>query len=116
MAAPNLLSVTTVTPVTVDLALTGSAADLIPAAAGSHVYFVGPLFAANKTAAAHPVSLFHKKSGTSYEQALSMVIPANSTIALYDGAKFWLPDGESLTAQSDGSSQIVITGCYLDFS
>ncbi len=116
MSAPNLINVTSVIPVTIDLALTGSVADLIAAVTGSHVYYVGPLFAANKTAAAHPVTLFHKKSGTSYEQALSMVVPANATIALYDGAKFWLPDGESLTALSDGSSQIVITGCYLDFS
>jgi len=116
MAAPNLVSVTSVLPVTVDLALTNSAADLIAAVTSSHVYFVGPLFAANKTAAAHPVTLYHKKGGTSYEQAYQWVVPANASIALYDGARFWLPDGESLTALSDGSSQIVITGCYLDFS
>src|SRR5689334_10669090 len=101
MSAPNLINVGTVTPVTFDLALTGSAADIIAAVTGSHVYFVFELWAANKTAVAHPVTIFHKKSGTSYEIANAISVPANGTINILDGAKFWLPDGESITGLSD---------------
>ncbi len=116
MAAPNLLSLTTVTPVTFDLALTNSAADVIAAVTGSHAYLIFELIASNKTATAHICTVFHKKSGTSYEILYQASIPANASINVLDGTRMWLIDGESITALSDASTQIVITGSYVDMS
>ncbi len=114
MAAPNIASPTTITGKTAHLALTGSAADIIAAVATGHVIHVQQIVCANKTAAAHPVSIFHKASSTSYDIATSISVPANATIKI-DGP-FYLEEGDSLTGNSDGSSQITVNAPYEDIS
>ena len=116
MSAPNLNSLSTVTGKTAHLALTNSAADVIAAVTTSHVYHVSACYCANKTAAAHPVTVYHKAGGTSYEVAYQMVVPANATINVLDGRSLWLEEGDSLTALSDASSQIVVNAAYEDMS
>lgn len=115
MANPNLLSLTTVNGVAAKLNLTNSAADLIAAVTSSHVYHVQSIYCSNITAAAHPVSLFHKISGTSYSICTNLSIPANSTIQILERA-IYLMEGDSLTANSDASSQITVTAYYEDMS
>ena len=46
MAAPNLVNIVGATPVTFDLALTNSAADVIAAVTGSHAYLIFEMLAA----------------------------------------------------------------------
>ncbi len=116
MSAPNLVSPTTVNGKTAHLALTGSAADIIAAVTTSHVYHVQAIFCANITAAAHPVSIFHKAGGTSYDIAKSISVPANATINVLDGKVLWLEEGDSLTGNSDASSQITVNATYEDMS
>ena len=116
MSAPNLLGLTTITPVTWDLPLTNSASDVIAAVTSGHAVLIFELIAANKTAAAHIVTVYHKKSGTSYEMAYQVSVPANSTFDILEGTRKWLVDGESITALSDASTQIVITGSGVDCS
>lgn len=116
MAAPNIVSPSSLLGKTAHLALTGSAADIIAAVTTGHVYHVQAIYCANKTAAAHPVSIFHKAGGTSYELALTMNVPANATINVLDGKILWLEEGDSLTGNSDASTQIVVNAPYEDFS
>jgi hypothetical protein len=116
MAAPNLNSLTTVTGKTAHLALTNSAADIIAAIATGHAGHVQAIFAANKTAAEHPVTVYHKAGGTSYELAPTYNVPANMTINVLDGKTLWLEEGDSLTGNSDANSQIVINAPYEDMS
>ena len=116
MAAPNLVSPTTITCKTAHLALTGSAADIIAAVASGHAARVEAVFCANETAAAHPVSVFHKAGGTSYDIAFTMVVPANATINVLDGKILYLEEGDSLTGNSDASSQIVVNAPYEDIA
>lgn len=116
MAAPNLLSLTTVTAKTAHLALTGSAADIIAAVTTSHVVHVQAIYCANKTAAAHPVSVFHKAGGTSYEIVSAVVVPANASMNVLDGKSLYLEEGDSLTGNSDATTQIVVNVPYEDMS
>lgn len=113
MSAPNVASPTTINIKTAHLALTGSAADIIAAVATGHAIRVDRIICANKTAAAHPVSVFHKASATSYEIASAISVPANSTVEL-PGVN--LEEGDSLTGNSDASSQIVVNAVYTDIS
>jgi hypothetical protein len=71
------------------------------------------IYASNITAAAHPVSIFHKISGTSYSIGTSISIPANSTLQILERAAY-LQDGDSLTGNSDASSQITVVAYYED--
>lgn len=116
MAAPNISSPTRIDGDTALLALTGSVADIIAAVATGHAFHVQACFCANKTAVAHPVTIYHKRSGTSYEIAYQMSVPANGTINVLDGKPLWLKEGDSLTGLSDASTQIVVTAPYEDFS
>lgn len=116
MAAPNICSLTTITGKTAHLALTNSAADVIAAVTSGHVYHLSAVYASNITAAAHPVSVFHKAGGTSYSIVTSVSVPANATLNVLDGKALWLEEGDSLTANSDASSQITINAAYEDMS
>lgn len=116
MAAPNLTSPTSVIGKTAHLALTNSATDVIAAVTTGHVYHVSAIYAANKTAAAHICTVYHKAGGTSYEIIYQVSIPANSTLNVLDSKALWLEEGDSLTALSDASSQIVINAAYEDMS
>lgn len=111
MSAPNIGSPTTINGKTAHLALTGSAADIIAAVTTSHCIRVKHVICSNITAAAHPVSLFHKAGGTSYSIATSVSVPANSTL-VFDG--LYLEEGDSLTGNSDASSQITVNVPYED--
>lgn len=115
MANPNLKALTTVTGNAAKLNLTNSAADVIAAVTSNHVYHLTAVYASNITGAAHPVSIFHKISGTSYSICTSLSIPANSTISILDRAVY-LMEGDSLTANSDASSQVTVTAYYEDMS
>lgn len=116
MSAPNLTSLTSVIGKTAHLALTNSASDVIAAVTTGHVYHLSAVIAANKTAAAHIVTVYHKAGGTSYEIVYQLSIPANASLNVLDGKSLWLEEGDSLTALSDASSQIVINAAYEDMS
>ncbi len=115
MAAPNLLSLTTITPTDYKLALTSSAADVVTCAS-SHAVLIFELLASNVTAAAHPVSCFYRNSSTNYSMETTVSVPANSTIDLLNGNRKWIVDGDSIQVNSDASSQIVVTGSGVDCS
>lgn len=115
MSNPNLLSLTTVNGIAAKLNCTNSASDVIAAVTSAHCYHVTSIYASNLTAAAHPVSVFHKIGGTSYSIATSISVPANSTLSLLD-RPIYLQDGDSLTANSDASSQITVLAYYEDMS
>jgi hypothetical protein len=113
MSNPNLLSLTTVNGIAAPKALTNTAADIIAAVTSGHCYHMQSILASNITAAAHPVSVFHKIGGTSYSIATSISVPANSTIEIL-GRAIYLQDGDSLTGNSDASSQITVVAYYED--
>lgn len=116
MAAPNVLALTDTKGKTAHLALTGSAADIIAAVTTGHVYHVQAIYCCNKTGAPHPVSIFHKAGGTSYDIVTSVVVPANSMLNALDGKVLWLEEGDSLTGNSDATTQIVVNAPYEDLS
>jgi len=113
MSAPNIASPSSLLGKTAHLALTNTAADIIAAVTTGHAIHVKRIICANVTAAAHPVSIFHKAGGTSYDIAKSINVPANATLEL---PGVWLEEGDSLTGNSDASSQITVNVPYEDFS
>src|SRR4051812_27455174 len=113
MSNPNIANPTTINGVAAKLNATNSASDIIAAVTSGHVYHVQSIYCSNITAAAHPVSLFHKIGGTSYSILTSLSIPANASIQVLERA-IYLRDGDSLTGNSDASSQITILAYYED--
>lgn len=116
MSAPNISSPSTINGKTAILALTSSAADIIAAVSTGHAIHLQSVLCANITASDHPVTIYLKRSSTSYEIAYTMNVPAKSTINVLDGKPYWLEEGDALTGKSDASSQIVVTVPYEDFS
>jgi hypothetical protein len=113
MAAPNIGAPTTINGKTAHLNLTNLAQDLIAAVTTGHCIRVKHIICANTTAAAHPVTVFHKAGGTSYALAQTLSVPGNSSVVL-DGV--YLEEGDSITSFSDAASQITVNAPYEDIS
>ncbi len=106
MAAPNLVSPTTINGKTYPLALTNAAQDLVAAVATGHCFRCQAIYCSNITAASHIVTVNHKRSGTSVPILYQFPVPANAAVNVLDGKVIYLEEGDSLTALSDASSQI----------
>lgn len=119
MAAPNMLSLTTITGTNANLALTTSAVSIASnAAASGQLWKVNSLYVANTTAGALYTTVNYYSAaalgGTAYALAFQVSIPANSTlVVITKDSNIYLPENTSIgiLAQS-GTTSLIATIAY----
>ena len=119
MAAPNIVSVATITGKTVGAALTTSSADIVTNSAGSgKVFKVNTILVANVdgTASADAtVSFYNADNTTSYRIASTVEVPADATLDLLNKS-IYLEEGDKITALASASGDLEIVVSYEEIS
>ena len=124
MAAPNLLSPTTINgkTVTVDLSSTSATSILSNAASSGKVLKINSLYVANVDGTSNAESTINYYSaaplgGTATQIASTVVVPADSTLVVIDkDAYIYLEEDRSLGATAGTSSDLKIVCSYEDIS
>lgn len=119
MAAPNIVSVATITGKTVGAALTTSSADIVTNSAGSgKVFKVNTILVANvdgANAADATVAFYNADNTTSYKLAHTVQVPADSTLDLLNKS-IYLEEGDKITALASANSDLEIVVSYEEIS
>jgi len=124
MAAPNLLSPTTITgkSVTVDLTTTSATSILSNAASSGKVLKVNSLYVANvdgTTNAEITINYYSAAAlgGTATQLCSTVVVPADATLVVVDkDAYIYLEENTSLGATAGTASDLKIVCSYEDIS
>jgi hypothetical protein len=124
MAAPNLLSPTTINgkTVTVDLSSTSATSILSNAASSGKVLKVNALYVSNVDGTANAEITINYYSaaalgGTATQIASTVVVPADSTLVVIDkDAYIYLEENTSLGATAGTSSDLKVVCSYEDIS
>ncbi len=117
MAAPNIVSVATITGKTAVMAVTTSATAIVSnSAASGKVFKVNALYVANidgTNACDLTVDLF--RSSTAYKIASTVSVPADSTLDVINKA-FYLEEGDSLRLIAGANSDLEAVCFYEEIS
>jgi len=123
MAAPNLLSPTTITgkTVTVNLTTTSATSVLSNAASSGKALKVNSLYAANTTATVANITINQYSAaalgGTAFPIASTIAVPGNATLVVIGkDAYVYLEENTSLGATAGTSSALQIVCSYEDIS
>lgn len=123
MAAPNLLSPTTITgkTVTVNLTTTSATSVLSNAASSGKALKINSLYVANTTASAANITINQYSAaalgGTAFPIASTIAVPGNATLVVIDkDAYVYLEENTSLGATAATSSALQIVCSYEDIS
>lgn len=123
MAAPNLLSPTTINgkTVTVNLTTTSATSILSNAASSGKALKVNALYVANTTALAANITINQYSAaalgGTAFPIASTVSVPGNATLVVIDkDAYVYLEENTSLGATAGTSSALQIVCSYEDIS
>lgn len=123
MAAPNLLSPTTINGKTVAVNLTSTSATsvLSNASSSGKVLKVNSLYVANTTGTAASITINQYSAaalgGTAYPIASAILVPANATLVVIDkDAYVYLEENTSLGATAGTSNALQIVCSYEDIS
>jgi len=123
MAAPNLLSPTTINgkTVTVNLTTTSATSVLSNAASSGKALKVNALYVANTTASAANITINQYSAaalgGTAFPIASTVSVPGNATLVVIDkDAYVYLEENTSLGATAGTSSALQIVCSYEDIS
>ena len=121
MAAPNLVSPSTINGKTVGAALTTSSADILTNSAGSgKVLKVNAIYISNidGTASAKVTVTFYDSSAVvSYKLASTIVVPADATLVVVDkDAYVYLEEGDKIAALASANGDLEIVISYEDIS
>lgn len=123
MAAPNLLSPTTINgkTVTVNLTTTSATSILSNAASSGKTLKVNALYVANTTALAANITINQYSAaalgGTAFPIASTVSVPGNATLVVIDkDAYVYLEENTSLGATAGTSSALQIVCSYEDIS
>lgn len=124
MAAPNLLSPTTITgkSVTVDLSSTSATAILSNAASSGKVFKINSLYVANVDGLNNAEVTINYYSaaalgGTATQICSTVVVPADATLVVIDkDAYIYLEENTSLGATAGTASDLKIVCSYEDIS
>jgi len=124
MAAPNLLSPTTITgkSVTVNLTTTSATSILSNAASSGKVLKVNSLYVANvdgTTNAGITINYYSAAAlgGTATQLCSTVVVPADATLVVVDkDAYIYLEENTSLGAEASTASDLKIVCSYEDIS
>ena len=119
MAAPNLVSPTTINGKTVGAALTTSSADILTASSNT-VIKVNSIYVANidGTASAEvTVTFYDSSAAVSYNLASTIAVPADATLVVVDkDAYVYLEEGDKIAAFANASGDLEIVISYEDIS
>lgn len=112
MAAPNLLSTTTVTGKTSLVSLLTDTGNVITVASNT-VVKLNSIILTNSTTGSQTANVTILRSSTSYYLAGTLVIPANSTLVLLgkDTATY-LEENDVLQANASANASLTITASY----
>ena len=123
MAAPNLLSPTTITgkTVTVNLTTTSATSVLSNAASSGKTLKINSLYVANTTATAANITINQYSAaalgGTAFPIASTIAVPGNATLVVIDkDAYVYLEENMRLGATAGTSSALQIVCSYEDIS
>ena len=123
MAAPNLLSPTTINgkTVTVDLSSTSATSILSNAASSGKVLKINSLYVANTTASSATITINQYSAaalgGTAFPIASAIIVPANATLVVIDkDAYVYLEENTSLGATAGTANALQIVCSYEDIS
>jgi hypothetical protein len=123
MAAPNLVSPTTINgkTVQVNLSTTSATSVLSNAASSGKVLKVNALYVANTTASAANITINQYSAaalgGTAYPIASTVAVPGNATLVVIDkDAYVYLEENTSLGATAGTGSALQIVCSYEDIS
>jgi len=119
MAAPNLLSPTTINGKTVGAALTTSSADILTASSNTAIK-VNSIYVANIDGSANAevtVTFYDSSTTTSYNLAKTVVVPADATLVVVDkDAYVYLEEGDKIAALASASGDLEIVISYENIS
>lgn len=115
MATPNLLSLTTITPGTDSLTVSGSAVAIVTAGA-SNAIKINVLIVTNTTASAATLNVYLYRSTVDYDIITALSIPANSTFAISKVSGVYLEASDALRLSSGTASALKATVSYEDLS
>lgn len=123
MAAPNLVSPTTINgkTVQVNLSTTSATSVLSNAASSGKVLKVNALYVANTTSSAANITINQYSAaalgGTAYPIASTVAVPGNATLVVIDkDAYVYLEENTSLGATAGTGSALQIVCSYEDIS
>lgn len=119
MAAPNIVSVTTITAKTQGATLGGSSADIVANSASSgKVFKVNTILLANKTGTTVEASItFEDSGGAGYYIVSNVDVPAEGTIiALDKNSVLYLEEGDSIAGSAGSAGAIDIIVSYEEIS
>ena len=123
MAAPNLLSPTTINgkTVTVNLTSTSATSVLSNAASSGKALKVNALYVANTTASNATITINQYSAaalgGTAFPIASAIIVPANATLVVIDkDAYVYLEENTSLGATAGTANALQIVCSYEDIS
>lgn len=117
MAAPNIVSVATITGKTAVQAVGTSASAIVTNSSGSNkVFKVNALYIANVDGAnAADVTVDFFRSSTAYPIASTIQVPPDSTLDLMSKA-IYLEEGDSLRCTASAASDLVAVCSYEEIS
>jgi hypothetical protein len=123
MAAPNLVSASTINgkTVTVNLSTTSATSVLSNAASSGKVLKVNSLYVANTTSTSANITINQYSAaalgGTAFPIASTIAVPGNATLVVIDkDAYVYLEENTSLGATAGTSSALQIVCSYEDIS
>lgn len=123
MAAPNLVSPTTINgkTVTVNLTTTSATSVLSNAASSGKALKVNALYVANTTASNATITINQYSAaalgGTAFPIASAIIVPANATLVVIDkDAYVYLEENTSLGATAGTANALQIVCSYEDIS
>lgn len=123
MAAPNLISATTINGKTVGVSLTTTAATLVlnNAASSGKCLKINTLNVANYSAATAAITIGWYNAaaigGTQFQVAATINVPASSTINIIDkSSQYYLEENSSIGATAGTATALVVTCSYEDIS
>lgn len=123
MAAPNLISATTINGKTVGVSLTTTAATVVisNAASSGKCLKINTLNVANYSAATAAITISWYNAaalgGTGFQVAAAITVPANSTINVIDkSSQYYLEENSSIGATAGTATALVVTCSYEDIS
>lgn len=114
MAAPNIVSVSTITGKSAGIAVTTSAAAIVANGAGSNkVFKVNALYVSNvdgTNSADISVTFYNADNTTSYHLAKTVTVPADATLDVLTKA-IYLEEGDELrlAASADGDIEAIVS-------
>ena len=116
MTAPDLLNLTSVLLKTAVLAVTTSAQAIV-SGESDKVKIVQSLYVANVDGTNNAdITVDHYRSSTARHIAKTVVVPADSTIALLTGGPIYLEEGDTLRLTANANSDLEAVASYVEMS